>query len=183
MRTIRILAAMLLLISAGAYAQEKPVVEIGTSAGAVIEMEEDETLTIAGIPGQGVLSQPVIYATLFAGEHIFIEPRIGLAYTTVGSYSSTNFGFGMRLGRFFDGSSKRSAYVAADMAFYSASYDSGSRSHSSSDVAFGGALGYRFLIRGSVGLRIEGGGRRWLDGELNEIALGISIGGIVHASR
>ncbi len=176
--------ALTLLISTAAHAQEKPLMEIGTNLGATILSEEGSSFTRGGAPAQGILGQPMIYVSLFAGERIFIEPVIALMFTSGEGYSSSDIGFGMHFGYLFSGASANSAFVAANFASQSTSVEYSREyydvDNSNSDIGFGGSIGYRLLIGGSVGLRIEGGYRRWSDSELNEYTIGVGIGGIVH---
>ncbi len=178
--TMRFLLAAL-LIPALAAAQEKPVVEIGTNAGFTILTQDESTVTYIGIPGQGFLRQPSMYASFFTGGPMLIDMQLGLSIASYENGSSTTIGFGGQVGYLFNGPTMNSPFLAAELGVWSAAVSNG-YSHSDSDVGIGGKIGYRFLIGRSVGLRLEGGYRRWMDSDLNEFKIGMGLGGIVHGT-
>jgi hypothetical protein len=181
--TMRLLLAALLL-PALVYAQEKPFVEIGTNIGATVLTHDRSTITRVGIPGQDFLGQPSMYLSFFAGDPVLVEPRVALSLLHSGNSTYTTVGFGAQVGYLFNGSAMNSPFVGVDFGFqYEKASSDGDWSVSDSDFGLGGKVGYRFLIGRSVGLRVEGGYRRWVDSELNEFNLGIGIGGIVHRTR
>ncbi len=164
-----------LLIPTVAAAQEKPLVEIGTNLGLTIQSSGGTTLTQFGIPGQGILGQPIIYATFFAGEAVMVEPQIALNLLSSGGTTLTTVGLGGQAGYLFKGSAVNSPFLAGVLGFQSVS----GGGFSDSDFGRGGKGGYRVLVGTSVGVRVEGGYRRWFDSELNVFSFGIGIGGIV----
>ena len=68
-RLLRSVVAVLGL-PALAVAQGKPVVELGTNLGVAIASDGGSSVTHFGTPGQGILGQPTIYATIFAGRSV-----------------------------------------------------------------------------------------------------------------
>ena len=89
-RTTRILLATL-VVPAIAAAQGKPIVEIGTHLGVTIEsVSGGGSLTHFGAPGQGILGQPTIYATVFAGKALMLEPQVALNILSSGGSTATS---------------------------------------------------------------------------------------------
>ncbi len=172
------LALAALGMPALAAAQGRPVVEIGTKLGVTIESVSGASLTHFGAPGQGILGQPTIYASFFAGRALLVEPEVALNIISSGGQTATSVGLGGQLGYLFRGPAVNSPFIAASAAFQSLS-GGGS---SDSEEGLGGKVGYRLLIGGSVGLRVEGGYRRWFKSHLNEFTIGVGIGGIVHST-
>lgn len=171
--------SVVLLIPALAVAQGKPVVEIGTNLGVAIQSGNGASLTHFGIPGQGILGQPTLYASFFAGERLVVEPQVALNILSSDGETATSVGLGGQLGYLFNGPDLNSPFIAAGAAFQSVS----GGGFSDSEFGLGGKVGYRLLAGNSVGVRIEAGYRRWLDAELNEFSIGIGIGGIVRRSQ
>jgi hypothetical protein len=169
-----------LVLPTAAVAQGKPVVEIGTNLGLTIEKAHGETLTVFGVPGQGLLGQPTMYASFFAGRKMLVEPQLALRMVHVDGETFTTLGLGGQLAYLTRGSAVNSPFLAGTLGFQSSSGGSGG---SDSDFGLGAKIGYRTILGSSVGLRFEAGYRRWFDSELNEITIGIGIGGIIHGSR
>ena len=159
-------------------AQGKPVVEIGTDLGVTMLSSGGESYTLFSIPGQGILGQPTIRATFFAGRSLTIEPQLALTWLSGDGGTQTRVGLGGQIGYLFKGSTAKSLYVAGSVALLSVSEGS-----SETDFGLGGKVGVRVPWGSSVGVRFEGGYRRWLDNEINEITLGVGVGGIVHSTK
>lgn len=162
-----------------AAAQGGPVVEIGTGLGAAIQSAAGATLTHIGVPGQGILGQPTIYASFFPGGTVLVEPQIALNIISSGGETLTTIGLGGQLGYLFRGAAINSPFIAAAFAYQSVSGGGAS----AGEAGAGGKAGYRVLIGSGVGLRIEAGYRRWFDSHINEFTIGIGIGAIVHGSQ
>ncbi len=176
-RTLLLLAT--LLMPHFATAQDKAVVEIGTRLGVAIQSSGGSTLTHFGVPGQGILGQPTIYATFFAGSAVLIEPQVAFNLLSSEGETATTVGLGTQLGYLFNGPDVNSAFLAAELSLQTVS----SRGSSNSDFALGGTFGYRILAGTSVGVRFEGGYRRWFDSDLNVFTFGMAIGGIVRRTQ
>ena len=160
-------------------AQGKPVVEIGTGLGVSIVSGGGTTVTHFGVPGQGILGQPTIYATFFAGKSVLVEPQMALNVLSSGGETATTVGLGGQVGYLFKGAAMNSPFLSGSMAFQSVS----GGGVSDSEFALGARIGYRVLVGSSVGIRFEGGYQRWIDGHVNEFTIGMGIGGIVRSTR
>jgi len=174
MKRYALLTFAILMMPCLASAQDTPDVEIGTNFGVSIVTADGSTITQFGIPGQGVLGQPIIYTTFFAGS-VMLEPQIAFNLTTSGGSTFTTLGIGGQAGYLFSGSTTDSPYVVTALGFQLIANGS-----TSTDFGLGGKVGYRVLIGEGVGFRVEGGYRRWLDNQLNEITIGFGIGAIIH---
>lgn len=161
-----------------AFAQAKPVVEIGTDLGLTMLTSDGETYTLLNIPGQGILGAPTIRATFFAGRSLTVEPQLALTWLSGDGGTQTRVGLGGQIGYLFNGSTAKSLYLAGSLAWLSSSDEI-----TDTDFGFGGKLGVRVPCGSSVGVRFEGGYRRWFDHEINEITLGVGVGAIVHKSE
>lgn len=177
-RTIQLLFVVLLTPALGA-AQGRPVVEIGTNVGVTVASSGGTTLTHFGVPGQGLLGQPTVYASVFAGASVLVEPQMALNIVSSEGETSTSVGLGGQVGYLFQGASLNSPFIAGALGFQSVS----GGGFSESDFGIGGKVGYRVLIGSSVGLRFEGGYRRWFDSDLNEFTFGVAVGGIIRSPR
>ncbi|HKI94430.1 MAG TPA: outer membrane beta-barrel protein [Gemmatimonadales bacterium] len=172
--------AALALVPTVALAQGRPVAEIGTRLGVTIEHASGSTLTEFGVPGAGILAQPTIYATFFAGPNVFIEPDLAFNLASGGGSTVTTFGAAANLGYLFPTTSNAAPYIAANVGLQAVS--GGGTSHT--EAAIGGRVGYRFVVQRSLALRLEAGYRRWLgSSHLNEITIGIGLGAVIHAAK
>lgn len=164
-----------------AAAQEKQSVEIGTSLGVTVLSQSGETFTAVGAPvAQGpvpVFGQGTLYATIFAGRSLMIEPQVSFSHLSDASTSVTLVGLGSQVGYLFTPVERGSPYVAANVGLQHLSLDGGS----ATGLGIGGSVGYRMRVGPGFAVRFEGRYRRWLgdfDG-LNEFGLGIGLGGII----
>ncbi len=110
-----------LVVPTLAFAQGKPVVEIGTDLGLTILSSGGESYTLFNIPGQGILGQPTIRATFFAGRSLTIEPQLALTWLSGDGGTQTRVGLGGQIGYLFNGSTAKSFYLAGSLAYYSIS--------------------------------------------------------------
>lgn len=161
-------------------AQGRPVAEFGTSAGVVVENAGGSTLTYFGIPGEGILGQPTLYASIFTAGGIVFEPQVALNILSSSGNTATTVGLGGGVGYLFKGAEVNSAFAQGVFAFQSVS-SGGGLSHS--EVALGARLGYRLVVKTSLGVRLEAGYRRWFDSHLNEFSFGVGLGGVLHSSK
>ena len=166
-----------LVVPAVAFAQGKPVVEIGTNLGVTVSSANGSTLTHVGVPGGGILGLSTLYATFFAGPSMMVEPQVALNVFSGGGSSITTVALGGQLGYLFKSATENSPFVAASLALQSSS--EGTRT----DFGAGAKFGYRVLSGSSLGVRFEAGYRRWFDNKLNEISFGIGIGGILRKDK
>lgn len=161
--------------------EKKQSVEIGTSVGVTIVSQSGESFTAVGIPvGQGpapVFGQGTIYATIFATPSVTIEPQATLTILSGSGTSITAIGGGVQTGYLFTPLARQSGYVAANAGLQHFGGDIGS----ATGFGFGPSIGYRFRVGTGFAIRFEARYRHWVgdfDG-VNEIGLGIGLGGII----
>lgn len=168
-------ASLALALAHPVFAQERPVVEIGTSLGASILSANGSSVTTFGIPGQGILGQSTLYGTFFTGSGLMLEPQLALSLVSSEGETATSLGFGGQAGYLFSGPTSNSAFIAGSLAYQSIS----GGGFSENDVGVGGKVGYRMVVGRSVGIRVEAGYRRWFDNDINEFSIGVGLGGII----
>ena len=173
------------LFLAGAVAAQgkpsaKPSPEVGTMAGVTIVSQSGfSTTTHFGIPGGiGPVStfSPMLYATFFASPSVMVEPQVAFSTTSGGGESATFFTFIGQIGYLFNPNASGSAYVAANGAFETANAGAGTVS----GPGFGAALGYRFKVKSSLAMRLDGRYRRWFSDfkDVNEIGFSLGLGAL-----
>jgi hypothetical protein len=138
----RILATLslttLLALGHAIEAQAQPKLEVGASLiNAVVARAGNETLTTVGIPsgGFGVLN-PGVYASIFLGTRMAVEPQLGLIWASADGDSFHILHFVTQFDYFFLGTQQRSPYVFATAGITDAGEDYSPKS-------FGAGLGYR----------------------------------------
>lgn len=165
-------------LPAMAVGQNRTAAEVGTSVGITVQSVGGSTLTAIGAPGAGILGQPTIYATFFPSEAVMVEPQIALTVLSSGGSTISTVGLGAQIGYLFAGPEVKSGFLAGTVGFQRVA----AGGSSNSDLGVGGKVGYRVLVGTGLAVRVEGGLRRWLDTEVNEITIGVGIGGIARAS-
>ena len=83
-----------------------------------------------------------------------------------------------QVGYLFTPSATGSPYVAVSGAYQT--FSPGGGATSSNGPGFGGEVGYRFKLKSSLALRIDGRYRRWFSDfkDINEIGFGLGLGAI-----
>ena len=158
----------------------KPSAEVGTMLGVTIVSQSGfSTSTHVGVPGgigPAPLFSPMLYATFFASPSVMVEPQLAFSTTSGGGESATFFTFVGQIGYLFTPSASGSAYVAANGAFQTANAGGGTVS----GPGFGAALGYRFKVKSSLAIRLDGRYRRWFSDfkDVNEIGFGLGLGAL-----
>lgn len=163
---------LLALLPATVSAQGRPFVEVGTNLGVTIQKVGGFSRTHFGIPGEGILGQPTLYASFFPAGTFMVEPQVALNVVSSGGRTVTSLGLGAQVGTLLKGPEVNSPFVVAAIAFQSVSGGSG-------EFALGGKAGYRIPVGTSFGVRFEGGFRRWFDSQVNEFSIGVGIGGVL----
>ena len=177
LRSVAIVVWMLALASAAA-AQSRPATELGIRGGWFhYSGDDDEDFSNLTLPGDGQIGVNTIYATIFAAPRLAVEPHFGLIRFSDDDNASTRFSVGAQLMGFLNADATRSPYVFATGSLVRASSDSNSDSFG----ALGAGLGYRTVVRSSLGLRFEARYRRWSnDGEsVNELGLLVGMGAVL----
>ena len=182
MRSIFAVIAALSVAGSTAAAQGKPSAEVGTSLGVTILTQSGaNSVTHVGIPasaGPAATLSPMVYASIFASPSVIVEPQVSFSSTSTGGETFTLFLFAAQVGYLFTPSQSSSPYVAVSGAFQTVSPGGGTPS--SNGPGFGGEVGYRFKVKSSVALRVDGRYRRWFSDfkDVNEIGFAFGLGAI-----
>lgn len=166
-------AAMLAaLIPALAAAQERPALEIGMKGGLAITQQdiagETETLKAFNLP------TGMLYLAFFPSDMIFVEPEFSFDWLS-NEESITSFGMNAWLNFAPSGVTTNSVFfgVAPSLQWVDFGDDS------DSEWGASGRVGYRFIVRESMALRIEAGYTRWLDSEINVFSVQVGVGALL----
>ncbi len=169
MRSLTVLLATLVCGSA-ASAQQPTKLEIGSRVGGVLAFSGGNSEVLVGLPGPTSFLFPysTLYATIFAGR-MMLEPQVGLLYSSAAS--DVALSSVMQIGFLLGASEHAAPYVAVNGGWVRLG------DGADSGVA-GGALGFRFLVKQRLGVRLEGGYRRWLCSgcDLNEVTFQVGLG-------
>jgi hypothetical protein len=168
MHKLTVLLAALVCTST-ATAQQPTTLEIGSRFGGTLAFSGGDSEVLIGLPAPGEYGfWPTLYATVFTGR-MMVEPQVGLLYSSAAS--DVALSGVMQLGVLFAGDGGNSPYFAVNGGWVRLGEGA------SSGIA-GGALGYRFLVKGRLGVRLEGGYRRWLCSgcDLNEVTFQVGLG-------
>lgn len=158
-------------------ARAQPRLEVGaTLVNAIVATDSSETLTTVGIPsgGFGILN-PGVYASIFLGTRLAIEPQLGF----VGYWADGDSGHVVNVVGQFDyfllGTQGRSPYVFGTAGVIGTT---GGETRNS----FGAGLGYRIPVGDRLTVRVDGRYTRLtaaFDGDEGDtFGFSISIGGI-----
>ena len=167
-----LILAGLVLTAPPAWAQE-PRVEIGASMANLVIGLEDEDITVFGVPtaGFGVLS-PGIYASFFIGNHVAVEPQLGLIVVSGDGDTDYLLNFVGQVNYFVQGADRSSPYVFASGGVI----DSSGTGQTPKSVS--GGAGYRFRLGDRLVLRADGRFTHFTEDGGNIVALTLSIGGL-----
>jgi hypothetical protein len=165
---------------AGAQAaQSRATTEVGTGVGVTILSRSGfNSITHIGAPGgAGPVApfSPLLYASFFATPSVMVEPQLSFSSTSSSGTTDTFIFIAGQVAYLFSPHQTGSAYLGANVAFQSLS-ETGTTSVSG--PGFGGELGYRFKVRNSLAIRLNGRYRRWFSDfkDLNEIGFGLGLG-------
>jgi hypothetical protein len=164
-----LLLAAAWLCGSVASAQEPTKLEIGSRIGGVLAFSGGSSEVLIGVPAPAGYFFPysTLYATIFTGR-VMVEPQLGLLYSSAAS--DVALAGAMQIG-FLLNRGERAPYIAVNGGWVRIG------DGANSGVA-GGGLGYRFLVKRRLGVRLEAGYRRWLCSgcDLNEVTLQLGLG-------
>lgn len=151
----------------------QPSFEIGSSmGGAIFGLGDDNDGTAIGLPAPGFgIINPGVYASLFLGSRLAIEPQIGLMYFSSDGDSTHIANFAAQFDVFFGGKERPSLYAFGSV---------GAIDTSGGDITpktVGGGLGYRIPVGDRLVFRLDGRFVHLTDDFGDQIAVTVSIGG------
>ncbi|HKQ58234.1 MAG TPA: hypothetical protein VJY35_10245 [Candidatus Eisenbacteria bacterium] len=177
--TVLVLGFGALPFGGRAVAQDSKT-ELGTMMGVTIINSGGSSNTHFGVPsGIGPLSilAPALYATMFTGRSLFIEPQFGVSAISGGGSTSTILTFVGQVGFRFNPEASSSPYVA----FGGALQRVGGEGSSALGTAIGGELGYRSEVRSNLAIRVNVRARRWFSdfSDTNEFGFALGLGAVL----
>lgn len=175
LRTLFLAATLVTTTASLAHAQ--PRAEIGASLiNSVIGLGDDDVSTV-GIPSGGFgIFNPGMYASLFLGEHVAIEPQVGLIWASFDSESEHILNFVGQFDYFVRGTTKPSPYLFATAGVVNMSGED------YTPKSVGGGAGYRIPVGDRLTFRVDGRYTHFTSefegDEGDALAFTVSIGGI-----
>lgn len=167
-----VLAAVFLAASA-ASATAQPTFEIGSSlAGAIVGVGDDNDGTAIGLPAAGFgIINPGVYASLFLGSRVAIEPQIGLLYFSSDGDSEHILNLAAQVDLFLSGLDRPSLYLFGSVGAIDTSGDG------TTPKTVGGGVGYRIPVGDHLAFRLDGRFVHLTEDAGDQVAITLSIGG------
>ena len=140
-----------MVVTTGSAAYGQPRAEIGASLLSSTIGLGDEGVSTLGMPsgGFGILN-PGMYASLFIGTRVAIEPQVGFIWAHVSDESIHFLNFVGQFDYFFQGTGQPSLYAFAAAGLVSAS----GADYTPKSVGFG--VGYRIPLGDRLTFRVDG---------------------------
>jgi hypothetical protein len=166
------LVGVMLVVTPAARAQGSTV-EIGTTLMGVTIGTGNDDVKVFGVPSSSFgLLNPAVYASIFLGSWLAVEPQIGLIWASTGGDSMHLLHFAGQFDYFVLGTEKASPYVFGTVGILDVSGES------TNPKAAGGGAGYRMRAGDRLTFRVDGRVTHFTEGEGNSVAFAVSIGGL-----
>lgn len=161
------------LVAVPSTALAQPKVEVGGTLASVMVSLEGENTTIVGVPSASFgLFNPGVYASLFVGSYVSVEPQVGFLWVSSEGESEHLLSAAAQFNYFFAGTTRPSPY-----AFVSGGILDGSGSSENPKSVTAGA-GYRIPVGDRLTFRVDGRYIHFTDDGGNAVAFALSIGGV-----
>lgn len=146
--------------------------EAGARAGIAV-LSNGGSRTVVSAPGGGPLALPAFHVAWFFAPHLAAEVQLGLRYDsgTTSAAQESEIAFALQPSWYFS-TGAGSLYVGPNAALHMREI-SGSWS---TEMGWGGAVGFRWKPLNHLALRLESGYRYWSGPSLHEIALALAAG-------
>jgi hypothetical protein len=166
-------AALVMIVAAPARAQSQAV-EIGTSLATFSVGLGDDDLTTFGVPATGFGSlNPGVYASIFLGQRMSVEPQIGLLVASGGDGGTFHLvNVAGQVNYFLKDIGLSSPYVFGSVGIVDAS------GGDTSPLTFGVGAGYRMRVGSRLTFRFDGRFTHVTDDGIDAVAFTVSIGGV-----
>jgi hypothetical protein len=155
-----------------------PGMEIGIRGGWMRLSDEFSKVSMLSIP-VSVLGPATggVHATVFVSPTVAIEPQFAMIRVSDSGDTFTFTTLAAQVMGFLAPDARRAPYVFGHVAIMKQSDPISSETQQ----AFGGGVGYRVVVRQSLGIRYEARWRQWSGGgtSSNEIALLIGLGAVL----
>lgn len=176
----RLAALVVLLVAASAPAARAadPKIEIGASLfNATIGLKDNGVSTV-GIPasGVGVLS-PGVYAAMFLGPRIAVEPQLGYVWVSSGGSALHIVNFAAQIDYFLRSAATNAAYVFGTTGVLDVA------GSATMPKSVGGGIGLRMLYGDRLTFRVDSRLVHFSEGGGNVVALTFSLGGVLLGAR
>jgi hypothetical protein len=173
-----VLAVLFVAATATAARAADPKVEVGASLfNATIGLNDNGVSTV-GIPasGVGVLS-PGVYAALFVGPRISVEPQLGYVWVSSGGSSLHIVNVAAQVDYFLRSAATNAAYVFGTTGVLDVA------GSATLPKSAGGGIGLRMLYGDRLTFRVDSRFVHFSEGGGNVIALTLSSGGVLIGVR
>lgn len=166
------IAAAAILAATATPAQAQAKLELGASLANLTTGLGDNDGTSFGIPSSFFgITQPGVYASIFAGPNLSIDPQIGLIVVSGGGDTNHILNLAGQVNYYTKGTGASSPYIFGNVGLITAT-------DSDSLNSFGGGVGYRILASEHVAIRLDAKFTHYSDGVGNTISANISLGGL-----
>ena len=168
-----LLLVAVMLMAAPVRAAESAL-EIGTTLMGVTVGTGDNDVKVLGVPSStfGVLN-PSVYASIFLGTRLAIEPQVGLIWAKTGGDSMHILHAAGQIDYFVLGTEAASPYVFGTVGVVDVS------GSDTTPKAVGGGAGYRMRVGDRLTFRVDGRVTHFTENGGNAVAFGLSIGGLL----
>ena len=171
-RSFGIAAALVLALAPSAAAAD-PKVEIGAGMTTVTVGLGDNDVTVLGVPSSGFgLLNPGVYASIFIGPYVAVEPQLGLIWVSSGGDSEHLANVTGQVDFFPMGSQGSSPYLFGAVGIIDTS------GSGVNPKTYAAGAGYRFAIGDSLAFRVDGRYVHFTEEGGNALVFGLSIGGV-----
>lgn len=167
------LSALVTVSAASLAAAQEPTIEVGATMMNVTVGLGDNDTTLVGIPSGGLgLLNPGVYASIFVGPFVSVEPQVGLIVVSDNGDTEHLANITAQFNYFVRGSREGSPYVFAAAGILDAS------GSDRNPKTVGGGAGYRFTMGDRLTFRVDGRYMHFTDDGGNAVMFGLSIGGV-----
>jgi len=147
--------------------------EIGTTLMGVTFGTGDNDVKVFGVPSSSFgLLNPAVYASIFLGSRLAIEPQAGLIWASSEGESMHLLSVAGQFDYFILGTETASPYVFGTVGLVDVS-DS-----DTTPKTVGGGAGYRMRVGDRLTFRIDGRVTHFTESGGNAVTFGLSIGGL-----
>ena len=169
---IGLLVAAATLMHASTARAAGSTVEIGTTLMGVTFSTGDD-VKVVGVPSSSFgLLNPAVYASIFVGSRLAIEPQVGLIWASQQGESMHLLNVGGQFDYLLLGAETASPYVFGTVGIIDVS------NSAVSPKSIGGGAGYRIRVGDRLTFRIDGRVTHFTENGGNALSFGLSMGGL-----
>lgn len=170
---LSLVVVLTFLLGAPPRAAAQPRVEIGGTLANVLVNLEGSNDVILGIPSTGFgLFNPGVYASLFIGPKVAVEPQLGLVWASVEGDSIHLVTAAAQVDYFFSGLERRTLYGFGSVGLTDVSGES------TQPKSMSAGIGVRTPVGDRLTFRVDGRYIHFTDDGGNALSFSVSIGGV-----